>query len=260
MSKKSGPKILFIDLETLPMEVYSFGMFDQNFSLEMVKQHTTMASWAASWDGSNKVFYSDVSKNKNIRDDSKICKKLQKLINSADIVVGHAVCRFDQKKSNYRFIVNNLKPTTQDRTIDTLKIAKKHFSFDSNKLEHLAEILKVDTKKYTNRKFNGFKLWRACLEKNKSAWAEMKKYNIIDVIVLKQVYKKLIPWDKSINFNVYHEHNENKCSCGSFVLKKNGFRYRNLGRYQRYICGDCGKPHLGKTNLLSKIKRRDMLK
>jgi hypothetical protein len=254
-----GPKILFLDIETLPMEVYTWGLFDQNIPLEMVKVHTTMFSWAAKWAGKAKIYYQDVTKEKNIRNDKKITENLKKLIDQSDIVIGHNLDSFDKKKTNYRIIVNNLKPTDY-RVIDTLKIARKHFKFDSNKLAHIAEILDVKFKKLKHKEFPGNKLWVECMAGNKKAWAEMKRYNFEDVLVFEEFYKKLIPWDKSLNFNTYNDNNENKCSCGSFVLKKWGYRRTNAGKYQRYMCDTCGKYHYGKHNLLTSLKRSDMHK
>lgn len=260
MNKKNPVKVLFLDIETFPMESYHWGTFDQNISLNMVKQHTTMASWAAKWQGQKKIYYQDVSNQKNLRNDKKICKSLQDMINQADIIIGHAINRFDKKKSNYRFIVNGLRPTNKCKVIDTLTIAKRHFAFDSNKLEHLAEILGVPVKKYKHSLFAGFDLWKECLAGNKAAWREMKKYNPIDVIVLELVYNALIPWDNTINFNVYHKNHSHICQCGSTEVKDNGYCYQKTGKFKRFKCVGCGKPHTSKYNELSPKKRREMLK
>ena len=45
-------KILILDIETLPMEVYAWSMWNQNFGLEQVIKHTTILSWSAKWMGS----------------------------------------------------------------------------------------------------------------------------------------------------------------------------------------------------------------
>lgn len=254
------PKILLLDIETFPIEVYCWSLYDQTIPLNMIKQNTTLASWAAKWFSEEKVYYSDVSGQKNLRDDLKITKSLQALIEKADIIVGHNLRRFDQKKVNYRAIVNNLLPTKKVQTIDTLVIARKYFAFDSNKLEHLAKILDLKYKKLKHEKFSGNELWTECLKGNKQAWQEMRHYNKYDVLVLEECYKRLISWDDSINFNVYNDNNENKCSCGSFVVVKKGFRYSKAGKYQSYICSSCGKQWQARHNLLSSLKRSDILK
>lgn len=257
---KESPKVLLLDIETAPLEVYVWGMFDQNVPLEMVKEHTSMLCWAAKWLDEPKIYFDKVNIN-TLRKDKKICASLKKLVDEADIIIGHNIKKFDRKKSNYRILVNNLEPTNNyTKIIDTLQIAKKFFSFDSNKLEHLAKILGLKYQKLKHEKYSGNSLWVACLNKDKAAWKEMEHYNRYDVLVLEECYKKLIPWDNSINFNVYNENSENKCSCGSFVVKKNGFRYTSAGKYAAYKCGSCGKQWQSRLNLLTTLKKRDMFK
>lgn len=254
------PKILLLDIETAPIEAYVWNLGETNVNIDMVKQNTTMFCYAAKWLDKPKIYFDKV-KLDNVRDDYKISKSLKKLVDQADIIIGHNIKKFDRKKSNYRMVVNNLQPTNNAvKIIDTLQIARKYFAFDSNKLEHLANILNLKYKKLKHETFSGNALWIACLNKNKKAWREMEHYNKYDVLVLEEAYKKLIPWDNSINFNVFHDHNENKCSCGSYVVKKSGFRYTAAGKFQSYMCLTCGKRWQGRTNLLSKIKKRDMLR
>ena len=260
MIKQQVPKVLLIDIEMFPMEVYAWGIHDQNIPINMIKQRTTMASWAAKWLGKAQVFYDDVSKQKSIRNDKPISKSLQSLINQADIIVAHNL-PFDKKKSEGRAMVNRLQPTKKLDGICTLKIAKKYFKLDSNKLESLAIELGLDIKKSKHGKFIGFDLWSECMNKNQAAWKEMKKYNKVDVLVLEQVYRRLIPWDNSLNFNVYHKDHASFCSaCGHDKFKDNGFRYSNTGKFKRFKCKKCGKESQSKYNELSPKKRREMLK
>lgn len=257
---KQGPRILLMDIETSPLEVYTWGLFDQNIGLNQVKEHTYILSWSAKWLGESKIFYMDQKNSKDFKNDKKILEGMHKLLSEADIVIGHNSKRFDCRKLNYRFIVNNMLPPSPYRQIDTLTIAKRYFAFDSNKLEHLAKILNVKHKKLTNREFNGFELWKECLDHNPRAWSEMKKYNVLDTLTLESIYNVLKVWDPSINFEVYNDNIEIKCQCGSNKLQKRGFNYSNTGRYQRFQCLDCGKWTSSKQNLLSKEKKKSLLK
>lgn len=259
--KHNKLKILLLDIETSPMEVFAWQMFDVNIGLNQVKKHTTVISWSAKWLGESKVFYMDVSKEKDVRSDKKILEGMKKLLCEADIVIGHNSKKFDIKKLNYRFVVNKIKPPSPYRQIDTLSIAKKYFKFDSNKLEHLAMILGVEQRKLTTREFDGFTLWDECLKGNKKAWVEMQKYNKRDTIVLEQVYERLKEWDTSINFSVYEESAEVRCcNCGSDALQKRGFNYTQTGKFQRFQCQECSAWFSSKTNLLSVNKKKSMLK
>lgn len=257
-------KVLLLDIETAPMEVFCWGLFDQTIPLNMIKHRTSMLAWGAKWLGQKEIFYHDQSKRQNVRDDKQLVKKLWRLVRQADIVVCHNI-QFDKKKSNARMVSNGMKPIRPYREVCTLKIARKHFKFDSNKLADLAVVLGLKLRKYSG-KFAGNELFVQCLKGNKAAWKEMKIYNPRDVLVLEQIFLKLIPWDNTINFNTYQEDNENRCSCGSFVVQKEGTlskpatKHTNAGKYQQYSCKTCGKWWRGATNLLSKIKRRDMLR
>ena len=43
-------------------------------------------------------------------------------------------------------------------------------------------------------KHSGFELWIDCMDGDKKAWAEMKRYQIQDVQLLDKLYEVLIPW------------------------------------------------------------------
>ena len=102
-------------------------------------------------------------------------------------------------------------------------------------------------------------MWRECLAHNEEAWKEMEVYNKHDVLALEELYTKLIPWDSSINFNLYRDNVDHVCKCGSGNLVKYGFYYTSAGKYQRYRCKACGAEVRSKDNLFSKDKRKSLL-
>lgn len=254
------PKILVYDIETAPILGNVWALWDQNVALNQIEKDWHILSWAAKWldDPKTKIMYADQSKVKDIADDKKILKELWDLLNEADIVITHNGKKFDEKKLNARFILNGLPPTDPYRHIDTLQIAKRRFGFTSNKLEYLSGKLAPNQKKSEHKKFPGFSLWTECLKGNQAAWAEMKKYNVKDVIALEEVYHKLAAWDNSINFNTYNDSDENVCKCGNTEFHKRGFHYTNSAKYQVYRCKECGHSTRGKENLLSKEKRKGL--
>jgi hypothetical protein len=260
MSKQTKAKVLFLDIETAPIEAHVWKLYENDVALNQIVHDWSVLSWCAKWKGSKKLHYADVRSQKNKRDDSKILKPIWKLINEADIIVGQNSIAFDTKKLNARFVINEMKPPSHYRQIDTKVLAKKVFGFTSNRLEYLADKLCKKYKKLKHKRFAGHEMWVECLRGNQAAWKEMEKYNKHDVLALEELYKKLIAWDNSVSMNVYSESNENVCSCGSFVVQKRGFKYTNTGKFQHYTCGNCGKWWFGKTNLLSLTKKRDLLK
>lgn len=257
----SKPKILALDIETFSLELRGWGLYDQNFGLNQIQQDWTVCAWSAKWIGNSKIYYEDVSKQKNMRDDKQILKGIYDLIQEADILVTQNGIAFDAKKLNARFIHHGFKPIAKKQHIDTKRLAKRQFGFTSNSLEYLCTILNVKHKKMTHRRHPGFELWKECMAGNKSAWAEMKAYNIRDVIALEEVYKKLAPWGTGVNFGAYTGPSKPVCAeCGSGELIKNGFRTTNAGRFQRYSCVDCGAWNFGKENLFKKSKKKGLVK
>jgi hypothetical protein len=270
MGIKTGPKILIIDIETAPIEAYTWGTFDQNISLDMIKNDWTVLSWSAKWfqdpktkkvyGPHNKIMYMDTRNEKDVRNDKVILGGIWHLLNEADICVTQNGISFDIKKLNARFVLSGFGPTKPIQQIDTLRIAKKHFAFTSNKLAWMTNKMCKKFTKSSHKNFPGFMLWDECLKGNKNAWKEMEKYNKRDITSLEELYSILRPWSNDVNYDVYNDELNNTCSCGSNSFKKEGFRATKTGKYQRYRCSDCGSWAQGKTNLLQKTKRQTLRK
>lgn len=225
-----GPKLLFLDIETAPIEAYTWGTFDQNIGLDMIKKDWSILSWAAKWQGSKHIHQMDVEK----MSEKKMLNGMWKMLDEAEIIVTQNGKRFDEKKLNARFIAHGMTPPSSYRHIDTLKLAKKYFAFTSNKLEYMAKCLGTKHQKLKHKEFPGFELWEQCLAMYSPAWREMRKYNRFDVIVLEEVYDKLIVWDPAFR-------TPDRCTCGSTSYRKRGFFISASGtKYQRYRCNDCG--------------------
>lgn len=256
------PKVLIMDVETAPIIAYVWGLWDNNVSLNMIRNDWHLLSWSAKWLGDpvNKTMYMDQRNEKNIEDDSKILKAMWKLMDEADILITQNGVSFDTKKLNARFVLNGMQPPSAYKNIDTLRIAKRYFKFTSNKLEYMTDKLCTKYKKLKHGKFSGFELWKECLAGNPAAWEEMEKYNRYDVLSLEELYHKLIPWDNSIDFNIYHDEDTYECKCGSRDFKKAGFFYTTTGKYQQYKCKKCGHNSRSSENLLSKAKRKSLRK
>lgn len=258
---KTGPKVLILDIETLPMEAYVWGMWNQNPSLDMIKQHTTILSWSAKWMGApaDKVMYQDVRDEENVRNDKNILEPLRSLLEEADCLITQNGVSFDVPKINYRLAVHKFKPYTKPKDIDTLKIAKKVFGFDSNKLEHMTEMFCTKFKKSKHKKFPGFSLWKGCLEGNIEAFQEMEEYNKIDVLSLEELYvDHLMPWDDTVNFAAWSDEYKFRCNCGNdeFIPVKD--KITKKSKFAQVACSNCGKTHRDSKNLFSKERRAEL--
>jgi DNA polymerase elongation subunit (family B) len=265
MSKYTKPKTLILDIETSYMTYRAWSpKLNSNFlqKKQMIEDWSVLA-WAAKWRGKPKIHYEDTRNQKNKRDDSKILIPLFELMNEADIIVGKNSDRFDIPKINARFLINNInkrQPPDGYKKQDVQKMCKP-FGFSYKSLEYVGEVLNLKHQKMVKRQFEGLDLWIECIEKdNPKAWAEMKKYNPLDILATEELYEIVSPWSNKINPNVYHKMHDNICMCGSNNIKENGKDYQKNGVFQRYKCVDCGHPYTDKQNELSQKKRNGMLK
>jgi len=235
-------KILLYDLETEPNLSYTWGKWEQN--VIAFEKEGGLLSFSAKWLGGKQITKGlcDYKYKGNKLDDRELTKELHSLISEADVVIAHNGDRFDIKKMNTRFIFHKLSPPEPYKTIDTLKIARNKFAFNSNKLDDLGQFLGVGRKV----KHQGFDLWLGCMNGDKKAWATMKRYNKQDVILLENIYKELLPWiTNHPNLNVLQA--TTGCpNCSSDRLQKRGIGFTNKIKIQRYQCMNCGAWTQGK--------------
>jgi hypothetical protein len=261
MSKKlNRPKVLIFDIETAPILGHVWGLWENNVALNQVVSDWHVLSWSAKWldDPPNKLMYEDQRNAKDIKDDRRLLQGIWRLLDEADIVITQNGRHFDQKKLNARFVINKMQPPSSYKHIDTKQIASKHFGFTSTKLEYMTDKLCTKYKKLKHKEFPGHEMWVECLAGNRRAWVEMEKYNKHDVLALEELYHILVPWDNSINFNLYHDGEEHVCRCGSTEFIRNGYYYTSLGKYQRHKCKHCGAETRDKQNLFSPEKRKSL--
>ncbi len=248
---KKGPRILFIDIETRQLTLEGFALFNQNFSLEQIAEDWSILSVSYKWAGEDEVYYHDVSE----MTEDELLQIVYELFDAAHFICGHNAKRFDYKKLRARWIARGFKPNSPVRILDTCEIAKSEFSFTSAKLQYLTNLLCRSHKKSGHAKFPGFTLWREFIRGNPEAIDEMRSYNMLDVTSLEELYFILEPWSTKLpNFDVYREElsSDEWEDTGKFV-------YTNLGCYTEYRNKKTGQYRRGRTNLLSKEKRSELL-
>jgi hypothetical protein len=243
-------KILLIDLETCPSIGAYFSLWDEG-NILWNEKYWYILCFAYKWLGEKEVYsvalpdFKGYKKDKE--SDEELVKKLWELFDQADIIIAQNGNAFDIKKSNARFIKWRLEPPSFYQTIDTLRIARKYFKFDSNKLDDLGDYLGIGRKLRTEKG-----LWRDCMKGDKHAWKMMRDYNGRDVILLEKVYYKLRAWDTfSPNLNLLYGGYYNCPTCGSNNTEKRGFRYTKTNTYQQFKCNNCGRWATGE-NIKSK--------
>lgn len=230
-------KILVVDIETAPKLAYVWRFFKENVGAKQVREHGHIMSFAAKWLGDDDIFYEE----NRTQNDKAVVESLCALLDKADIVIAHNGDNFDFPQVMSRALVHGIKPPSPYKTVDTLKVARREFSFPSNSLEYLAIVLGA-AKKKSHKRFPGFELWQACMAGDETAWDEMKAYNIQDILTLEEIYLKMRPFIRNHpNVAVYNKEEIACCpKCNSTDIQWRGYAHTNVGRYHRFQCKSCG--------------------
>jgi hypothetical protein len=146
---RTTANVLYIDLEVSKSMFYSYGakVPSTYLNIEDLIHPYFIICWSASYVGSDTVWSDCVtpkeiaSWHKGKSPDERILARLQELMESADLIAGHNVDGYDVKRSNTRFLLNGIEPVVGKKTIDTLKIARSKFKFESNKLDYISQVL-----------------------------------------------------------------------------------------------------------------------
>lgn len=179
--------------------------------------------------------------------DSKQCDKKMlsdfiKVLNTADEIVGHNGDKFDLAWVRTRCLYHKLEMFPTYTSIDTLKVARSKFKFNSNKLNYIATFLGIGQKIKTD-----YDLWKdIVLKKDAKAMDKMIKYCKMDVVLLEKVHKALsnhIP--AKTHFGVIFGGYKGSCpECGSDDIIKKDRRILASGTIKIiYRCKTCGKYH-----------------
>lgn len=236
------PRILFYDLETSLQTVAVFQLGGNDWiqpSNILQERHIICAAWQ--WLGEDKVhavsLMDDPKRFKqNPHDDRHVVETLHKVMSEADVIVAHYGDSFDNKYVKTRIIAHGLTPLPPMQTIDTKKICKQQFYFNSNSLDYVGKYLGCGGKINTP---GG--LWLNILkgEDVEQSIKTMVVYNKRDVTLLKDVFMKLRPYIPNyINRELFGK--EGCPRCGSKKIQSRGTYYAQTRTYRRFQCmGDC---------------------
>lgn len=232
-------RIAFFDIETAPNIGMTWGKYEQNV-ITFIKEWYILC-FTVKWADTGEIISYKLPDfplyKKDKTNDRELVKKLWEVFDKADLLIAQNGDDFDIKKSNTRFIYHGLQPPTPYKTVDTKKIARKYFGFNSNSLNDLAKFFGLTPKISVD-----FSVWEGCLAGDKESWDTMVEYNIHDVELLQEIYEKLRSWHVlHPNISVKAPHNTCCPACGSDKVQMRGWNYTLSLRQRRFQCKNCGK-------------------
>lgn len=194
LNQSNKIKRLFYDIETS----YNIGWFwragyNQNITYDQIIHERAIMTIAWKWEGQDEVHYKSWSNGC----DKELVETFINLMNEADELVGHNIERYDTSFILTRAIKHGILALPKYKQYDTLKKAKHHFNFNSNRLDYIAKFLGLDGK----YKHSGIEMWdkiihydlfkKGSLEERNKAMEEMIYYNCIDVVLTEDVFNRL---------------------------------------------------------------------
>lgn len=225
-------KTLIIDIERSPSIATIWDLWNNNIGINQLLNDSEVLCFAARWDGSDDVMY--YSRKKHGK--RAMLKRAWRLLDEADEVVGYNTDKFDLKVLNAEFLAMGLGRPSPFKSIDLLKVVKKHFKLISNKLDYVLKFFKLGQK----MKHEGHELWLRVMNNDEDAWKTMEEYNIRDIIETEKLYNYLRShgW-----LTVGHNHaaEEGHCSaCGSDdIIRSKKWYYTRTMRYRLWQCRAC---------------------
>lgn len=237
VSAEHSPKILLFDIETSPAKAWIWRTGKQYVSHNQLdaKSSFDIICICYKWAHERKVHSLDWGFNK--QDSSEMINKFVKVVEDADIVIGHNGDKFDIRHINTQRLLHDQPPISWPTSEDTLKQLRRHFYFTSFKLDYVSKMLVGSGKSPMN-----FQDWIDIVERNSSkALNRMIKYCKNDVLKLDQVWKKIAPYCKvKAHCGIISGMGRDSCPrCTSVEYVRNGFRYTAAGKYQDFKCKSC---------------------
>lgn len=185
VEQRNKPKRkLFFDIETSPNIVFSWSIGRKiNIDYDNIIDERAIICICWKFEDEDKVHHLTW----NNGDDREMLEKFTKVVDSADIVIGQNSDAFDIKWLRARCVYHGIEISPKFNSIDTMKLAKSGFRFNSNRLDYMGQYLGEGKKIKTE-----YNLWKeVVLNKDKEALAKMVDYCKQDVKLLERVYNRL---------------------------------------------------------------------
>jgi uncharacterized protein YprB with RNaseH-like and TPR domain len=231
-----APRILFLDIETKPALVATFGIRDQYIDVKQIREHGGTFCVGVKWLGERKTRVLSEWEMGH----AAMIAEVHRLISEADAVSTYNGHKFDLPILQGEFLLANLPPPPPVTGIDVYLTIRK-MGFLSAKLGYVLPHLGLGGK----LKHDGLDMWLDAMDGCDKARRKMAKYCKRDVTELEALYRRVLPYIST------HPHMgataPDACGkCGSTNTQSRGFHRTKASRVQRIQCQDCGGWQLGK--------------
>ena len=239
---KTKRRRLFFDIETSPnIGLFWEAGYKKNITTDNIIRERAIICICYKWEDEKEVYALQWDAKQN---DKRMLEQFVKVANTANELVGHNGDKFDLAWIRTRCLFHGIDMFPNYQTIDTLKVARSKFRFQSNRLNYIAEFLGLGGKIKTE-----FNLWKdILLNKDKVAMEKMIKYCKKDVSLLEEVYKLLGSHIAvKTHYGVVFGQDRGscpECGAGSEDLIKNNTVVTATGLTRiQYKCKVCNKFH-----------------
>jgi uncharacterized protein YprB with RNaseH-like and TPR domain len=239
---KTKRRRLFFDIETSPnIGLFWEAGYKKNITTDNIIRERAIICICYKWEDEKEVYALQWDAKQN---DKRMLEQFIAVANTANELVGHNGDKFDLAWIRTRCLFHGIDMFPNYQTIDTLKVARSKFRFQSNRLNYIAEFLGLGGKIKTE-----FNLWKdILLNKDKIAMEKMIKYCKKDVSLLEEVYKLLGNHIASkTHYGVVFGQDRGscpECGAGSEDLIKNNSVVTATGLTRiQYKCKVCNKFH-----------------
>jgi DNA polymerase elongation subunit (family B) len=229
----TGPKILTLDIETMPAIAEVFSLWDSHIPIQRVREPGYVFGFGWKWHGEKPVHWF------NQEPDSRVlAARARDLLDRADIVVTYNGDKFDLPALNTAILAARMHPPSPYKSVDLYKTVKRRLKLESNKLDYAARILGLGAKVQTD-----YGLWQGCMAGDPKAVAKMARYCKHDVRLTEKLHDLILPWITNYpNVNLWlPDDGRPTCRvCGSDRMQKRGHQRVIAQTYQRFQCQACG--------------------
>lgn len=230
---KPQPRILFLDIETALMLIWSFGIYEQNITYKQIADDRSgrlVHCVGPKWRGGKPWVLTEWEHGY-----SGMIRGVHDALQEADAVVSYNGAKFDMPKLEGQFQLEGLPPPPPPTQID-LYLAARKLGHVCNKLDYLAPLLGLGGKV----KHPGLQMWIDVRNGCPKAQARMARYCAGDVRLTEEVYDKLRPYIRN-HPTMRMESKRDDCrACGSTRTQARGFRRTKASIIQRLQCQACG--------------------